>query len=114
MNTLANSLGISLGTLKNWERKRSRPIRGFWPALRRLFRGHKGGCATHSVYTSAPLPQTCFQSQITIFFLCENDVFQSNEKTGDAKSYGDGSQGPSKSSGGDITSTICFIGGWRC
>jgi DNA-binding transcriptional regulator YiaG len=38
MNALANNLGISLGTLKNWEQNRSRPIRRFWPAIRRLFR----------------------------------------------------------------------------
>jgi DNA-binding transcriptional regulator YiaG len=37
MNTLANKLGISLSTLKNWERNRTHPTRKFWPAIRGLF-----------------------------------------------------------------------------
>ena len=37
MNTIAQKLGISLGTLKNWERGWSHPNKKSWPAIRRLF-----------------------------------------------------------------------------
>jgi len=32
--TLAAKLGVSMGTLKNWEHGRTRPSRQFWPALK--------------------------------------------------------------------------------
>ena len=90
MNTLANSLKVSLGTLKNWEGQRSRPIRKFWPAIRRMFRPQ----GVDMPPISGALPRTCFQPLITILFSCENDVFQSDEKTGISKSRA-GAQGSS-------------------
>jgi DNA-binding XRE family transcriptional regulator len=36
-NTLATKLGVSLGTLKNWEFRRTQPNRKSWPAIRALF-----------------------------------------------------------------------------
>jgi len=36
-NTLAAKLGVSLGTLKNWEFGRTHPNRKSWPAIRALF-----------------------------------------------------------------------------
>jgi len=37
-NFLAAKLGVSLGTLKNWEFRRTHPNRKSWPAIRALFR----------------------------------------------------------------------------
>jgi DNA-binding transcriptional regulator YiaG len=34
----ATKLGISLGTLTNWERGRTRPGKKFWPAIKSLFK----------------------------------------------------------------------------
>lgn len=34
---LASKLGVSLGTLKNWERGWTQPNRRFWPSIRTLF-----------------------------------------------------------------------------
>ena len=45
MNMLAAKLRISLGTLKNWERGRSRPNRKSWPVIYTVL-GPKGGIAT--------------------------------------------------------------------
>jgi DNA-binding transcriptional regulator YiaG len=36
-NNLATKLGVSLGTLKNWEFGRTHPNRKSWPAIRALF-----------------------------------------------------------------------------
>jgi hypothetical protein len=72
--------------------------------------GHKGGYAMHSGNANALFPQTCFQPLITVFSFCENNVFQSNEKTGGAKSHGGDSGGPSQSRDGGGTSTISFVG----
>jgi DNA-binding XRE family transcriptional regulator len=44
-NTIAMKLGVSLGTLKNWEFGRTHPNRKSWPAIRALL-GRKGGFAS--------------------------------------------------------------------
>jgi DNA-binding transcriptional regulator YiaG len=36
-NILAAKLGVSLGTLKNWEFRRTYPNRNSWPTIRALF-----------------------------------------------------------------------------
>jgi DNA-binding transcriptional regulator YiaG len=36
-NILAGKLGVSLGTLKNWEFGRTHPNRKSWPSIRTLF-----------------------------------------------------------------------------
>jgi len=34
--TLAAKMGVSVGTLKNWERERAKPNMRFWPSIRLL------------------------------------------------------------------------------
>jgi DNA-binding XRE family transcriptional regulator len=41
-NILAVKLGVSLGTLKNWEFGRTHPNRKSWPAIRGLFGAQSG------------------------------------------------------------------------
>jgi hypothetical protein len=58
------------------------------------------------------LPGTCFKPRSRYFCVCENKVFQSNEKTASSKPHGSWQSPRWSCSCGP--STICFTGGRRC
>jgi transcriptional regulator with XRE-family HTH domain len=52
---LASKLGVSLGTLKNWERGRTEPAKQFWPAIRSLLANRTGPSRPEASSDAVPL-----------------------------------------------------------